>query len=44
VSLSIPKVVDVHRTVPENSTTLNYLDECTSDRISGRKSWETYNE
>jgi len=42
--LAIPKFVDVHKTVPENSTALNYLDEFTSDRISGRKSWETYNE
>lgn len=44
MSLPIPKVVDVHRTIPENSKALNYLDEYTSDRTSGRKSWETYNE
>ena len=42
MSLPIPKFIDVHGTVPENSTTFNYSHEYASYRISGRKSWETY--
>jgi len=42
MSLPIPKFIDVHRTVPENSAIFHYSDKYNSDRISGRKSWETY--